>query len=321
MLDRCLTALDNQTYPHEVILVAQGEEDGSRAMAEDKHPRVQLLSFPDNAGFAGGVNRGIRPALDQGFEFIVLLNNDAEPDPDWLKYLAEAAEQHPDAGIVTSKILEFDRQHLDSTGDFYTSWGFAYPRGRGEIDSGQYDGEDAREIFSGSGGASLYRAEMLRDIGLFDEAFFAYFEDVDISFRAQLAGWKVRFEPRALVLHKINATSSKMKGNFARFHTIKNFSYLYTKNMPGWLYWKYLPKFWTAYTLFFLRDLSKLRLGTFFSSSIVALGHFPAMLMARWRIQSRRRVSAGYIDEIIEHQMPPSQRKVLAFKSRLGRAK
>jgi GT2 family glycosyltransferase len=256
--------------------------------------------------------------MKQGFEYVLLHNNDAVADKDWAKRLVDAAEEDPKAGIITSKILHMDGKYLDSTGDFYTTWGYSYPRGRDEEDRGQYDAPEQRDIFAGSGGASLYRVKMLAQIGIFDERFFAYYEDIDISFRSHLAGWKVRYEPQARVYHKINATSDRLPTAFRRYHTIKNFFYVYTKNMPGWLYWKYLPKFWLGYLLYLARDVTRGMAVTNLRGLAVATWNLPAMLRQRWRIQRGRKVGLGYIESILEHQLPPTQQKTLRMLRRLG---
>jgi GT2 family glycosyltransferase len=320
----CLRALEAQTLAHTVIVVDNGSVDGSNDVVRAQFPQVQLLEFPDNAGFAGGVNRGIRPALAQGADYIVLLNNDAVADPKWLEELVAEAQTHDKIGMVAAKIVTQDGTKLDSTGDFYSTWGFAFPRGRGEVDTGQYDG--LRDIFGASGGASLYRATMLREVGLFDEHFFAYFEDVDISFRARLLGWKVRYAPAATVRHYIGGTSSRMNhagqasgvatpsdghtrpSSFARFHTVKNFSYVYTKNMPGVLYWKYLPLFWASWGMMVVSDVKRGLLSTNLKANATALVHLPVMLVARWGIQRRRRATIGFIDTLLVHELPPLQR-------------
>lgn len=323
LIRECLEALRTQTLAHRVIVVDNGSHDGSNNIVRDEFPEVQLLEFGDNAGFAGGVNRGIRPALQQGADYIVLLNNDAVADKHWLQRLVAEAETDDKIGLVAAKILTQDGKSIDSTGDFYSDWGFPYPRGRGEMDEGQYDAPEFRDIFSASGGASLYRAQMLKEIGLFDERFFAYFEDVDISFRAQLAGWKVRYAPGATVRHYIGGTSSRMENSdakpeaseghqrpsaFARYHTVKNFSYLYTKNMPGWLYWKYLPKFWASEIMMLASDVKRGLLMSNLKANSVALWHLPGMVLARHEIQRGRRVPVRKIDQILVHELPPLQR-------------
>jgi GT2 family glycosyltransferase len=195
-LAECLDSLALQTQDHQTVVVDNGSTDGSKELVRSKYPQVHLIELNRNTGFAGGVNRGIEYVLEQEADLIALFNNDAVANPDWLAELVKAGKAHPKAGIITSKIKHYEGSKLDSTGDFYSVWGLPFPRGRDEVDHGQYD--DQREVFAGSGGASLYCAEMLRQIGLFDERFFAYFEDVDISFRAQLAGWQVRYQPTAV---------------------------------------------------------------------------------------------------------------------------
>ena len=339
LIEECLEALGKQTQEHVAIMVDNGSVDGSNDVVREKFPEVQLLEFPDNAGFAGGVNRGICPAIVQGAKYIALLNNDAVADRRWLEHLVAAMDANPTAGAIAAKILTADGKRLDSTGDFYSTWGFPFPRGRNEMDNGQYDGPGQREIFAVSGGASIYRADMLNQIGLFDERFFAYYEDTDIGFRGQLAGWKMLYEPKAFVLHYVGGTSSRIdsydkdesmripkpqaEGHdrpspFARYHSVKNFSYVYTKNMPSWLYWKYLPKFWASMGMMFASDLKRGLLKSNLKANFTAMINLPGMLASRREIQSRRKVTSATIDEVLVHELPPLQR--LRFE-RLGLVK
>jgi hypothetical protein len=265
--------------------------------------------------------------LEHGAKYIALLNNDAIADEHWLEELVGAAEADERVGIVAAKILTHDGTRIDSTGDFYSIWGFPYPRGRGQVDSGQYDSEEMGDVFAASGGASLYRAQMLREIGLFDERFFAYFEDVDISFRARLAGWKIRYTCEATVRHWMGGTSSRIDSfdtdpeasatpndghaaasAFTRYHTVKNFCYVYTKNMPGHLYWKYLPRFWASVGLMLASDLGRGMLVPNIKANLMALVQLPAMLADRRKIQSRRLVTPSEIDRSLVHELPPLQR-------------
>jgi GT2 family glycosyltransferase len=240
LLGAALDSLAAQSWPARVVVVDNGSTDGSVELLEAEHPEVEVVALPDNTGFAGGVNAGIAPALAAGADAVAVFNNDAVADPDWLRHLVAVLQDEPEVGVVTGKIKRIDGVHLDSTGECYSTSGQPYARGRNTRDEGQYDRREP--VFAASGCATLYRADMLRSIGTFDERFFAYYEDVDLSFRAQLAGWRVVYEPAAVVLHHVSATSSGL-GSFTRYHANKNFLLLYLKNMPGPLFWKHLPSF------------------------------------------------------------------------------
>lgn len=303
----CLTSLQKQTHKVDITVVDNGSEDNSVKIIKREFPDVQLLTFKDNAGFAGGVNRGLRPLLKQDYEYIALLNNDAIADKSWLKHLVSAAQNNKDLGIITGKLMRMDKTHIDSTGDQYSTYGMPFPRGRNQKDTKQFN--RGEYIFSGTGGATLYRTDMLKEIGLFDEDFFAYFEDVDISFRAQLAGWKVWYEPTAIAYHHVSATSSKL-GDFTRHHAIKNFILLYNKNMPGILFWKYKPLFLYQLIKLKLGALKDGKLGVFVGAFFKAAALCPSTLKKRREIQRKRSVSTRYIDQMLYHKKPPKIPKI-----------
>src|SRR5206468_12982111 len=151
--------------------------------------------------FAPAVNVGVQ---DTETPIVVLLNNDTEPEPAWLERLLGGLE-HPATGMAASKLLLFDRRNvIHSAGDYYTSSGLPGNRAVWEEDAGQYDRE--LDVFGPCGGAAAYRRSMLDAIGLFDEQLGAYCEDVDLAFRAQLAGYRCRFVPEARVYHRLSAT-------------------------------------------------------------------------------------------------------------------
>ena len=204
-LAACLDSLLAQSMTCRIIVVDNGSVDGSLELLE-KYDGLEVILNQKNEGFTGGVNPGFQRAMDDDIKYVATLNNDAVADKDWLKELTVAFDKNPRAAIATSKILDGAGKRIDSTGDYLSVWGLPYPRGRGETDLDRYD--ELTDIFAASGGASLYRVKALRQIGLFDQDFFAYYEDVDLSFRAQLAGWKVRYVPAAVVYHQIGATSS-----------------------------------------------------------------------------------------------------------------
>jgi GT2 family glycosyltransferase len=259
------------------------------------------------------VNPGFRRAIELGLDYAAPFNNDAVADKHWLKHLVDYLDKNPGVGIAACKLLSADGKHLDSTGDYYTIWGLPYPRGRGESDLDKYDAQT--DVFGASGGASLYRVKMLEEVGLLDEDFFAYYEDVDLSFRAQLAGWKVRYVPTSLVYHQIGATSGKIKG-FTTYQTLKNLPLLLWKNVP----WRILPRIWPrlllAHALFTLRALSRGQVGAVIKGYTQGTWLWPKKLVQRRRIQHNRRVSDDYIRGLIVDDLPPNARALRKLTGR-----
>lgn len=298
----CLKSLEKQTLHARIVVVDNGSVDDSIQIIESEFPKVHLIKLDHNTGFTGGVNVGISYALEQGAEAVALFNNDATAEKDWLENLVKAASEHPEAGIITGKFMRMDKKHIDSTGDFYSIWAMPFPRGRNQLDTGQYD--TAEFVFGASGGASLYRASMLKEIGLFDEKFFAYLEDVDISFRAQLAGWKVWYQPRAIAYHRVGATSSKL-GSFSRYHFTKNFYMVYAKNMPVKLYWKYGPQFIIQAGRMLITSILKGGGWAYIRGFVRAFANTPHLIRERSRIQKSQTVNDKYIDSILYKNRPP----------------
>jgi GT2 family glycosyltransferase len=225
-LDDCLKALRRQSFgDFETILVDNGSSDGSQAYVRRAFPEVRLLELGHNRGFTGACNAGY--AVAQG-EFIVLLNNDTAADPGWLAALDGAFRRHPRAGILASKLRLFDQpQRLHAAGDFYRCDGIPGNRGVWQLDEGQFDHEEA--VFGACGAAAAYRRRMLQQVGFLDDAFYFSCEDVDVAWRAHLAGWQVVYVPSAIVYHKLKATSGSVT---ASYYDGRNFLYLIWKNYP-----------------------------------------------------------------------------------------
>jgi Predicted glycosyltransferases len=194
-LPTAIDAVLAQSYTNlTLVVVDNGSTDKSREIIEAyqrKDPRVRHIYNDKNYGYTGGMNPGMQLAIGEGAEYVAGCNNDAKPHKDWLKHLVTFLEKHPSYGTAACKLLHADGKTIDSTGEEYSMWGLPFPRGRSEAVIDQYD--DQTEIFGASGGASMYRVKMLREVGIFDQDFFAYYEDTDLSFRSQLAGWKIAF--------------------------------------------------------------------------------------------------------------------------------
>jgi GT2 family glycosyltransferase len=291
-LPTCLDSLRRQTYPYmEVIVVDNASRDGSAALVRRDYAEVILVQLEDNLGLTGGINQGIRVARG---EFIAPLNNDTEVAPGWAEALATALLDHPDAGIAASKMLLFDRRDtLHSAGDAYRVDGIPVNRGVWQKDEGQFDADVY--IWGGCGGAVAYRRAMLDEIGLLDEDLFMYCEDVDLNWRAQLAGYKCVFAPQAVVYHHLSATGG---GEIASFHTGRNTLWVLVKNYPGPL----LRRHWRAVVraqLKIARDAFEARRGAAararLRGQVAGLLGLPRWLGKRRAVQASRKVSLEVI--------------------------
>jgi GT2 family glycosyltransferase len=315
-LPGCLDSLLKQTVEVNIVVVENGSKDGSLELLKARYPEVEVLELSKNHGFAGGVNVGIKKAMADGAEFVALLNNDAIADKNWIKNLLEAMKRRPQAGIVTSKITDREKGWLDSSEEQYSIWGLPFSKGRGERISDKYNKEGW--IFGASGGASLYRVSMLKEIGLFDEDFFAYYEDVDLSFRAQLAGWKVAYAPEAVVYHEIGATSRRIKG-FTTYQTLKNLPQLMWKNVPLKLMFKVFPRFVFAYFMIWGSAIARGQIGPSTKGVLMSIIFWPKKLAQRYKIQKNRKVSADYINSIITHDLPPNAHNLRRLRGFWGK--
>jgi GT2 family glycosyltransferase len=230
-LPTCLDALGKQNYaPLEVIVVDNASTDESRAVVE-RYSWVRWIGLATNTGFTGACNAGIRASSGA---YIALLNNDTEVDPRWAEAVVDAFERYPDAGSVASKMLLFDRRDTFHTaGDYFTRSGRAGNRGVWQKDVGQYEREEY--VFSACGGSAVYRKALLDQVGLLDDDFFFSGEDVDLGWRAQLAGWRCLYTPRAIVYHHLSATGG---GVTASYYDGRNLIYILVKDLPAALWRK-----------------------------------------------------------------------------------
>jgi len=308
-----------------LVVVDNGSTDSSRQVIEryeQQDSRVRSIYRDKNYGFTGGVNPGIELAIQEHATFVAPFNNDARADKDWLKHLAGFLEQHDSYGIAACSLLHADGKTIDSTADQYTIWGIPFPRGRDEPADDRY-AQDT-DIFGASGGASMYRVAMLKEIGSFDQDFFAYYEDIDLSFRAQLAGWKVAFVPEAVVYHEQGKTSARLAKRqaadrsatpFTTMQYMKNLPFIIVKDMPAGLLVRVLPRFLFAYTIFFVRACTDRRGGGAVKGALLFWLKLPKKLGQRRTIQRMRKVSNEYLWGMFLHDLPPNAHKLRKLRA------
>lgn len=217
-LTDCIRGLRAQSYPRDnfkIFIVDNETSSQSENYLKEAAPEAELILNEKNAGFAKGNNDAMRKALEQNFEYFVLLNLDTIVDKDWLAELVEAAESGSDFGLIQSRMMlwqknkssgQIETKRINSLGNVLNYLGFGYCRGYKELWQNQIS--QPIEIDYASGAAVLIKKEVLKKIGMFDEEFFMYHEDADLGWRARLAGWKVVLAPKSVVCHKYEFSRS-----------------------------------------------------------------------------------------------------------------
>lgn len=296
-LPTCFDALQNQTYPNiETIMIDNGSTDESLILTAEKYPWVKVIRLPKNLGLTGALNRGIKQAEGR---IVAPLNNDTEVDPRWAEELVLALQKMPEAGMAASKMRLFDRRTvIHSAGDAFGSDGIPINRGVWQEDTGQFD--DDVLVFGACGGAVAYRRAMLDDVGLFDEDLFMYCEDVDLNWRAQLAGYRCVFAPKAVVYHHLSATGG---GEIAGYYTGRNTIFMLAKSLPGVVWrnhrWKIigaqLKISWDALKAW-RGAAARARL----RGQLAGLWGLGPWLRKRKQIQATQQVSDTYLESLLE---------------------
>ncbi len=231
----CVRSALAQTYSnYRVLVVDNGSPDGSGEIVRDEFPEATYVPLPENLHFARGSNAGIEVALrDPECAYVVTLNNDTRVEPDWLAELVRPAAD-PKVGTVASKLVFMDRPNLiNSAGICIARDGSGLDRGWLRRDGGPFD--EPADVFGASAGAALYRREVLETVGLFDPDFVAYYEDLDLAWRARLAGWQARYAPASVVHHKYSASSGS-RSPWKTYQGERNRIWNLVQNYP----WRYI---------------------------------------------------------------------------------
>lgn len=309
----CLESLINQTYKNlETIVVDNASADGSVEIIKKDFPSVRLIINEANLGFGAGNNIGIGAAAG---EFLLVLNNDARLESDCVEELVRSINKDQKYGACAAKILlEYEKGLLDVAGIAICSDGISIGRGRLEPHD-RFNTEE--EVFFASGCASLYRRKMLDDIRLsdeiYDEDFFAYADDTDLGWRAQLAGWKCIYNPKAIVYHLHSASTSNYS-SLKAFLVERNRIWVAVKNFTltmllSGLFYTFRRYYFQTYGVLkgkgasgkFAKEAKKTELlKILINANICAVKGLPAMLGKRRQIFKKKRIGDKEIQELFK---------------------
>lgn len=297
LLEDCLKSLEKQSFKgFEVILIDNGSKDFSIEYVINNFPQVKIVKLDKNYGFARACNEGVKKARG---EYLVFLNNDTSCDKDFVKSLVECANKHPEVFSVNSKLLNFyDRKKIDGIGILINEVGQAKSIAWQEKDKGQFEKEIA--IFGATGGASLFRKKEFIKLGMFDEDYFMYSEEVDLAFRAQFAGLRSIYCPKAVVYHKHKATAKKNLSK-VEYWQFRNMILTIIKDFPATLLlknWRWL-KILLVHLNTILYQLKKGYFWSPFLADLWIISHLPKLLLERSKIQKNIKVDLNYIDKFL----------------------
>lgn len=308
-LGPCLDALGAQrgAPATEIVVVDNASTDGSADFVRAQYPHVVMLDAGGNLGFAGGNNAGARVACG---EVLVFLNNDTVPAPDWLARLHAGLVHRADVGLATSRIVFMDDPEVvDSAGDGYIRAGGAFKHGHGRP-AAEYGG--SREVFGACGCAFAIRRALFESLGGFDESFFIYYEDVDLSYRARLRGSRVWYAADAIVRHAGSATFGAASPT-AVYYGQRNLEWVWLKNTPPALLWRTA----VPHAVYSLAGLAHYARGGRFvpalRGKLAAIRAIPAILRSRRAVQRAAVAAPADVEALM-------QRRWLALKRREKRA-
>ncbi len=318
-LSRCLKSISLQSFKNfEIIIIDNGSSDQGLKDLEKNYSKLHLsIEHPkSNIGFAAANNLGAQLARGK---WLVLLNTDAFPEPDWLEKLISASRSHPEIASFSSRQIQANApSYLDATGDAYHVSGLAW-----HIDSdypSEHYGLESRKIFSPCAASAMYLRQAFEDVGGFDEDFFSYFEDVDLGFRLQLRGYRSFYVSDAIV-HHVGSATLGAKSDFAFYYVHRNLIWTFVKNMPSPLLWRYLPAHLFANLIYVLYYTLRGRGKVLWLAKWHALKSWKEILHKRQLIQAQTRATAAEMKQLMEHGffqpylLGYKRRKALQMKS------
>jgi GT2 family glycosyltransferase len=304
-LQDCLDSLSSINYPaYRILLVDNNSHDESVSFVSDKYPHVCIIENTDNLGFAEGNNVGIRYALSQGAEYIVLLNNDTKVEPNFLSHLIRRGEEKKDIGVLGGKVLMFHNPLIvNSTGVNLNRFAYGWDRDFGE--DAQRLQREGGEVLAVTGCFMAIKKEVIERIGLLDPAFFAYFEDVDFCIRVwKYTDFKIEYVPDSVIYHKFSSSSSP-DSLFKRGLMITNQQRIFLKHFPVREILKIFPLFTLHRLAVLLNHLIRRRYRLFLMECRILLKNWallPIIVFSRI-FENKKRANINFFWDMVVPEM------------------
>lgn len=310
-LECCLSSLEKQTYDNfETILIDNASQDDSVDFVEENFPDVKIVRNNQNSGYAGGMNFGARQC---NAEYLLFLNNDVEVEPNLIEEMMKTIISDSSIASCNAKVLRFyERDVIDCAGLKLDVYGFPYIIGHNEKDSGRYD--TVRDTFQ-IGTCALVKRQVFEKIGGFDDVYFALSEDIDLCWRAKLAGYRIVITPFARLYHKASATIKELRYTRPRIRYLseRNIIRMLLKNYSTWTLVKVLPRYFAMLLAEMLFYLAIRRVGMAWALVKAVwwnITHFRGTLSLRRKVQRMRVVD----DNAIQKEMLKKSVKIAIFK-------
>ncbi len=296
LLDVMLASLERQTLrPARIVVVDDCSDDDTIEHLRAHWPGVDVIELPRRGGVTAALNECLRVART---ELVGLFNNDMELDAGCLAELVAELDRHPEAASATPKMLDFSaRETFDGAGDLLVWRGGATRRGHGEVDHGQYD--QPEDVFGACGGSAVYRRSALDRVGYLYEPYFAYYEDVDWAFRAQLAGLRCRYAAGAILYHRGSATLGQGLSDFNGYHLWRNPIWLVARCYPGRALLHHAPSLLLGQLGNLYTAARARRLHVWARAMRDAVRGLPAALEQRGEIQRKRVISVAELEAVV----------------------
>lgn len=295
LLPTCLDSVRRQTeQPLDIVMADNGSTDGSVELVGSRYPEVRMIRFDRNLGFSLAVNAAIKASRG---DLVAVLNNDTELDAGYLAALTRAMEADARVGICAPKMVYYDDPSLiNSAGHACGPDGVVADIGRGLPDTEWF--QHPREVLGACAGAALYRRRMLEQIGLFDPDFFISFEDADLNWRAQWAGWRARYVPSAVIKHR-EGVSREIRSRRAVFLGLRNSAHVWAKDWPLRALALRAPALWRRWRAGAVSLALRGHAGTVAAAAAAALAGMPRMVSRRRRILGERAVGVERFEELL----------------------